>query len=643
MLMRSNLLMNSIRTNSVDMLKVQNQLSTGLRLARPSDDPADASTIMNLDSTLERQHQYSKNIDYALDFYASTDNALGQANELATNAHTLALASIGNPDAAKSNAILIEQIIDQLVSIGNQTCRGSYIFGGQNSTLAPFEGYKGGVLFSGDLGALQTRMAQYSLVDFNVNGDETFGALSSQVQGIVDLNPDITTDTLLSDLNGALGQGIRSGSIIINDGTNTDTVDLSNCITVGDIINKINDGTPATTTASIGADGTSLQVSSTLGGASLTINEVGTGSTASDLGIFDDVGGAATISGQDVDARLSLTTPVTALAGGAGIDSITGGLNNGIKITNSLLEDINPIDIDDAQTLGDIINAINNAQIGVRAEINADGTGINVLNQLSGSEMAIGEDGGTTATEFGIRSMHSQSVLTGLNGGQGVGVMDETVPGEIRITDRQGATYDVDLSTAITVQDVIDLINAATGGNVTADLSVNGNGIELTDTTGGLGDFSVTTISQNGHFVAKQLGFNDDQNNDGLSVSSNTLTGKDVNKIKPDGLFSHLIALRDAMLACDDTAIGLADNAVVDDRKNVSNIRGKVGSIMQAAEARKFHMQDNILATETLRSDIRDIDFTEAITRYQNLYTALQGNLMTGGQLTSISLLDFLR
>jgi flagellar hook-associated protein 3 FlgL len=96
------------------------------------------------------------------------------------------------------------------------------------------------------------------------------------------------------------------------------------------------------------------------------------------------------------------------------------------------------------------------------------------------------------------------------------------------------------------------------------------------------------------------------------------------------------------MLACDDTAIGLADNAVEDDRKNISNIRGKVGSIMQAAEARKFHMQDNILATETLRSDIRDIDFTEAITRYQNLYTALQGNLMTGGQLTSISLLDFL-
>ncbi|MCP4713294.1 MAG: flagellar hook-associated protein 3, partial [Planctomycetes bacterium] len=40
--------------------------------------------------------------------------------------------------------------------------------------------------------------------------------------------------------------------------------------------------------------------------------------------------------------------------------------------------------------------------------------------------------------------------------------------------------------------------------------------------------------------------------------------------------------------------------------------------------------------------DIRDVDFTEAITRYQNLYTALQANLTTGSQLASLSLLDFL-
>ena len=63
---------------------------------------------------------------------------------------------------------------------------------------------------------------------------------------------------------------------------------------------------------------------------------------------------------------------------------------------------------------------------------------------------------------------------------------------------------------------------------------------------------------------------------------------------------------------------------------------------MRALEDRKIQMEDNIVSLETLRSDIRDIDFTEAITRYQNLYTAMQANMTTGNQLANLSLLDFL-
>ena len=65
MLMQSSLLMNSIRSGSVDMLKAQNQLTTGLKIGRPSDSPALCSSIMHLDSALEQQSQYLKNIQQA--------------------------------------------------------------------------------------------------------------------------------------------------------------------------------------------------------------------------------------------------------------------------------------------------------------------------------------------------------------------------------------------------------------------------------------------------------------------------------------------------------------------------------------------------------------------------------------------------
>ena len=65
------------------------------------------------------------------------------------------------------------------------------------------------------------------------------------------------------------------GSIRIDDGVNPAVVvDLSNSVTVGDVINKINADAPSGTTASIAADGTSLQISSAAGGANLKILEV---------------------------------------------------------------------------------------------------------------------------------------------------------------------------------------------------------------------------------------------------------------------------------------------------------------------------------------------------------------------------------
>ncbi|MBN2212027.1 MAG: flagellar hook-associated protein FlgL [Sedimentisphaerales bacterium] len=643
MLMRTDLLMNSIRTNQVDLLKIQNQLATGLRIARPSEDPAGATSIMHLDSLIERYKQYQSNLSYANDYLSTTDTAVGQAVTLVNRAHEEAVSALAI--ASDSGSIVdyetyipvIDGIISQLVSLGNATCRGSYVFAGQNSTQSPFEMSGGGVLFTGNLNDMQTRVSDEILMDFSVTGQEVFGALSSQVQGIADLNPAVTADTLLTDLNGNLDLGIRKSSILISDGSASVTVDISSCVTLGDVINKINTEATAATvdiTAAINAsaDGLVLQAGAA---ANITVNEIGTGTAARDLGIYLTTGAGVGVDlvGQDVDARLSLTTPVTALAGGAGIDTLSG-----LVIANG--DTSKTIDLSPTVTLGDILNTLNNAGVGIRAEINTERDGINVLNQMSGSRMMIGENGGTTTSDLGIRSMVGSTSLADLNGGAGVATEGET----LRITDSAGATYDVDLTGALTVQDVIDLINTAGGGVVTAGLTATGNGIELSDLSGGAGDFSIGTLTQNGYFVAKSLGFYDTSSGaDGMSVAAgNPIVGADVNPVEPDGIFSHLIALRTALEQGDSEGVERAGALLEADHAELVKMQGIVGSTMQALQTRMDHMEENMLAAETLRSDIRDIDFTEAVTRYQNLYTALQGNLMTGSQLVNVSLLDFL-
>ena len=69
-------------------------------------------------------------------------------------------------------------------------------------------------------------------------------------------------------------------------------------------------------------------------------------------------------------------------------------------------------------------------------------------------------------------------LLASLNGGEGLGTL-----GELDLTDRSGATDNVNLAGAETLEEVLDLINAADVG-ITAQVNSARTGIELIDTTG---------------------------------------------------------------------------------------------------------------------------------------------------------------
>lgn len=80
----------------------------------------------------------------------------------------------------------------------------------------------------------------------------------------------------------------------------------------------------------------------------------------------------------------------------------------------------------------------------------------------------------------------------------------------------------VGLTNASTVQDVLDQINTAAGGKVTASFATNGNGIVLTDNTVGTGKLTVTPL--NAATTAADLGLTS-------PAVGNTITGSDVNPV----------------------------------------------------------------------------------------------------------------
>jgi flagellar hook-associated protein 3 FlgL len=99
----------------------------------------------------------------------------------------------------------------------------------------------------------------------------------------MDLNAALSTSTLISELNG--GKGLTLGDINIINGAASSAVSLSSATTIGGVIDLINAAASGTVTASIDSAGTSLQVVSNNSSTIAVVNNVGTDTTAEELGI----------------------------------------------------------------------------------------------------------------------------------------------------------------------------------------------------------------------------------------------------------------------------------------------------------------------------------------------------------------------
>ena len=629
-LLRSNTAASQIARTQRRLLQAQNELSTGRRLNSASDDPGDAATVQQLQKTLEQRQAFATNLNRATNHLGAVDSTLGDLSDLLQRAQQIASANVGsdvNAEQRIAAASVVDALYNEALTLANRQFEGVYLFAGDRSTQAPFVSENGGVRFVGSERVLQNAFDEGTDLPFMVNGADVFGALSTRVQGDVDLSPSLTTATRLSDLKGALGAGVRTGLITLSNGTATATIDLRTADTVGDVIDAINAAGVGGITAAIGAGGNQITFS---GGATdnITITDAAGGTAAADLGILTPVGagGGAPVNGAGVRPAVTPLTQLANLRNGLGID-LTGGLQitSGTATYN--------VDVSAAVTVEDLLNAINGSGANVRAEINAAGTGINILNPAQGTTLSIAENGGTTAADLGVRSFDLDSRLADFNEGRGV----RTVAGaDFRVTRSDGTFFDVDLpATATTVQDAISAINTASGGTgMTAALAASGNGITLTDTAGGAGTPTVEPL--NASDAAADLGL--------LAgpASGNVIAGADANMVSATGVFANLGRLRDALHANDQQGITRAAEGLAGDYARTTRIRGETGARVQSLEARQGRLEDLDVATKALLSTLSEVDMTEAISRFQTLQTSLQASMQTGASILNLSLLDFL-
>ena len=631
--LRADFIADSVRRSQLEMFMSQTRIATGYRFVTPSEDPVGAARVLDLTQALARQDRFITNLTHGDNVLAAADDAINEVSGLLTEASMIASQNVSNLTSAAERLAVAEavaSITHQLQIVGNREFDGRYIFAGRETTDRPFVEALGGIAYRGDTGDLLTRIGEGLTGVINVPGNLLFGALSSRIASESDLTPALTGTTRLDAVHGASGRGVRPGTLVFNepDGAGVFTVDLRSADTIGDIVTLINDAAAAAgsdLTASVSSTGLIL----TPGSAPVTVTDLSAGVIARDLGVLITEATTDPIIGGNLDPRLTRLTPVEALVGGTGID-----LDSGFILTNGARSVT--VDLSAAETVQDVINAINNTEAFVLARINEDGTGIDVFNQVSGTSLTIGENGGTTATDLGIRTFDTGTPLERLNFGLGVTI--EEGRDDVRITAKNGSFVDVNLDGAVTVGDVIDLINDAAGQagvNLVASFARTGNGICIADHTGGGGPLSVTGMNLS--TAALDLGLART-----VADPETELVGEDRNPTRTDGIISALLELEYALRDDDTQAIALAAQRLEGFADEVTRIHGIVGARSQAMQQKLEQMEDAASTTEIFLSEVRDLDYAEAVTRMQALTTQLQANLLTGSRLLSLSLMDYL-
>lgn len=133
-------LLSNINKSKERILLWQAQLANMKRVLKPSDDPQAAQVIMRLNGMLSRNTQYQKNITEGKAMVETTNTALEQFSSVMQDARDAMTAAMNDPDPASLStyADRIDQLLSDAVDAANTQFNGKYIFGGVQSTSAPF-------------------------------------------------------------------------------------------------------------------------------------------------------------------------------------------------------------------------------------------------------------------------------------------------------------------------------------------------------------------------------------------------------------------------------------------------------------------------------------------------------------------------
>ena len=150
---------NSLQDRQQKLSETQQQMTTGKRIAKPSDDPTALARAERAFTTQQRIDSQQRSVDASRASMKLAESTMGQANDvLQTVRETMVSAGNGTFTATERSAQVaqLKSLRGQLMALANQSDgAGGYVFGGQGATSAPFRDTPAGVVSDNTAGQMQ--------------------------------------------------------------------------------------------------------------------------------------------------------------------------------------------------------------------------------------------------------------------------------------------------------------------------------------------------------------------------------------------------------------------------------------------------------------------------------------------------------
>ncbi|WP_437227750.1 flagellar hook-associated protein FlgL [Planctomicrobium sp. SH661] len=157
--------------------RLQEQISSGLRINKPSDDPSGQKVVLNQAALLRQFATQLGSVNTARSVLSDSQTQVKDAHQLIVKAKDIALQARQSTEPSERDVFVrqLDSILEQLDDIANSQSGGKYLFGGTQNGGQPFTGIVDGIpAYEGSSAAASISLPGHSDIKTYYTGSEVF-------------------------------------------------------------------------------------------------------------------------------------------------------------------------------------------------------------------------------------------------------------------------------------------------------------------------------------------------------------------------------------------------------------------------------------------------------------------------------------